>query len=175
MSNCRLYTKMLRIHLFSIFTIKTPQALKREDTDKYTLAITCIEGSYIWTIPHAHVKVSSLHTLPTCLQQTLSAFVHYKGRQSSYRKSESLRLSTILWFCLRSYCLSYESSEPARTEALVSIRYFFIKGQLCKFVWVISLLGRCFHYFSKRKLPCLLFDVDMCILIGKVLKHFYML
>jgi len=47
MSNCRLYTKMLRIHLFSIFTIKTPQALKREDTDKYTLAITCIEGSYI--------------------------------------------------------------------------------------------------------------------------------
>ena len=27
---------MLRIHLFSIFTIKTPQALNREDTDKCT-------------------------------------------------------------------------------------------------------------------------------------------
>ena len=25
---------MLRIHLFSIFTVKTPQALNREDTDK---------------------------------------------------------------------------------------------------------------------------------------------
>ena len=27
---------MLRIHLFSIFTIKTPRALNREDTDKCT-------------------------------------------------------------------------------------------------------------------------------------------
>jgi len=31
---------MLKIHLFSIFTIKTPWALNREDTDKCTLSIT---------------------------------------------------------------------------------------------------------------------------------------
>ena len=31
---------MLRIHLFSIFTIKTSRALNRDDTDKCTLTIT---------------------------------------------------------------------------------------------------------------------------------------
>jgi len=36
----RLYIKMLRIHLFSIFIIKTPQTLNLEDTDKCTLIIT---------------------------------------------------------------------------------------------------------------------------------------
>jgi len=45
MSKDRLYTKMLRIHLFSIFTIKTSQAralrpLNREDTDKCALTNT---------------------------------------------------------------------------------------------------------------------------------------
>ena len=40
MSKNRLYTKMLRIHLFSIFTIKTPRALNHEDTDKCTPSIT---------------------------------------------------------------------------------------------------------------------------------------
>ena len=29
--------------------------------------------------------------------------------------------------------------------------------------------------FKKKALPCLLFDVDMHILIDKALKHFYML
>jgi len=38
---------------------------------------------------------------------------------------------------------------------------------------VISLLGRYFHYFYQRKLPSLLFYVDMRILIDK--KNFYML
>jgi len=45
LSKYRLYTNMLRIHLFSIFTIKTPPALAElvlrpinlEDTDKCTL------------------------------------------------------------------------------------------------------------------------------------------
>ena len=37
----------------------------------------------------------------------------------------------------------------------------------------LSLLGRYFHYFYQRKRPCLLFDVDMRILIDKALKHFY--
>jgi len=37
----RLYTKMLRKHLFSIFIIKIPRALNHEDTDKFTLTITC--------------------------------------------------------------------------------------------------------------------------------------
>ena len=40
---------------------------------------------------------------------------------------------------------------------------------------VLSLLGSYFYYFYQRKLPCLLFYVDMRILIGKTLKHFYML
>ena len=44
-SKNRLYTKLLRIHLFSFFIIKMPQALaalmplNREDTDKYTVTI----------------------------------------------------------------------------------------------------------------------------------------
>jgi len=38
-SKNRLYTKMLRIHLFSIFTIKTQQALNHEYTAKCTLLI----------------------------------------------------------------------------------------------------------------------------------------
>jgi len=44
----RLYTKMLRIHLFSVFTIKTPRCaralmpLNREDTVRCTLIITYI-------------------------------------------------------------------------------------------------------------------------------------
>jgi len=33
----------------------------------------------------------------------------------------------------------------------------------------------CFHYFKQRNLPCLLFYVDMRILINKALKYFYML
>jgi len=42
---------MLRIHLFSIFTIKTPRALAAltplgEDTDKCTLTITCDRAEY---------------------------------------------------------------------------------------------------------------------------------
>ena len=40
LSKNRLYIKMLRIHLFSIFTNKTPQALNHEDADKCTLTIT---------------------------------------------------------------------------------------------------------------------------------------
>ena len=40
---------------------------------------------------------------------------------------------------------------------------------------LLSLLGRYFHYFEERKLPYLLFDVDMRILIDKALKHFYLL
>ena len=43
LSKIRLYTKMLRIHLFSIFTIKTPRTLNREDTDTCTLTITYIQ------------------------------------------------------------------------------------------------------------------------------------
>jgi len=39
LSKNRLYTKMLRINLFSIFTIKTPRALDRDDPDKCTLSI----------------------------------------------------------------------------------------------------------------------------------------
>ena len=38
---------------------------------------------------------------------------------------------------------------------------------------VLSLLCRYFHYFEQRKLPCLLFYVNMPILIDKALKHFY--
>ena len=38
MSKNRLYTKMLRIHSFNIFTIKTPR--NREDTETCTLTIT---------------------------------------------------------------------------------------------------------------------------------------
>ena len=34
--------------------------------------------------------------------------------------------------------------------------------------------GQVFSY-KKKALPCLLFDVDMHILIDKALKHFYML
>jgi len=40
---------------------------------------------------------------------------------------------------------------------------------------ILSLLGRYFHYFEQRKLPCLVFYVEMHILIEKALKHFYML
>ena len=41
LSKNRLYTKMLTIHLFSTFTIKTPQALYRENTDTGNLTISC--------------------------------------------------------------------------------------------------------------------------------------
>ena len=39
LSKDRLYTKMLRIHVLSSFTRKTPRSLKHEDTDKCTLTI----------------------------------------------------------------------------------------------------------------------------------------
>jgi len=39
LSKNRLYTKMLRTHLFSILTIRTPQTLNGEDTAKCTLTI----------------------------------------------------------------------------------------------------------------------------------------
>ena len=51
----KLYTKMLKIHLFIIFTIKTPQPLaaldplglfNREDTEKCTLTITQFYSTY---------------------------------------------------------------------------------------------------------------------------------
>jgi len=38
---------MLRIYLFSIFTIKMPQALNREDADKCTLTITNLRNLQI--------------------------------------------------------------------------------------------------------------------------------
>ena len=40
LSKNRLYAKMLRIHLFSIFTIKTPRTLNRACADKCTQPIS---------------------------------------------------------------------------------------------------------------------------------------
>ena len=45
LSKYRVYNKMLRIHVFSIFTIKTPRALNHKDMDKCTLTITFCELS----------------------------------------------------------------------------------------------------------------------------------
>ena len=47
------------------------------------------------------------------------------------------------------------------------ISLFSLKGQLCTFAWVVSLLGRYLYNFKQRKLPCLLLYVDMRILIDK--------
>ena len=62
-----------------------------------------------------------------------------------------------------------------RNVSLSNNSLFSLQGQLCTFARVLSLLGRYFHYFEERKLPYLLFYVDMHILIDKALKHFYML
>ena len=52
---------------------------------------------------------------------------------------------------------------------------FLCEGQLCTFAWVLSFLGSIFIIILLGKLLCLLFDVDMRILIGKALTHLYML
>ena len=64
-----------------------------------------------------------------------------------------------------------------RINSTIQCSLFTIEGQLCTFAWLLSLLGRYFKVslFKKRKLPCLLFYVDMHILIGNALKHFSML
>ena len=51
---------------------------------------------------------------------------------------------------------------------------FLCEGQLCTFTWVLSFFGSIFIIILLGKLPCLLFDVDMLILIDKALKHVYM-
>ena len=55
----------------------------------------------------------------------------------------------------------------------LKILFFLLGWDICTFAWVLSLLGKSLSL--KRKLPCLLFDVDMRILIDKALKHFNIL
>jgi len=42
---------MLKIHLFSIFTINTLRALNSEDTDRCTLTCTCSWCYQVWKRP----------------------------------------------------------------------------------------------------------------------------
>ena len=68
LSKNRLCTKMLIIHLFSIFTIKTSRALaalapyrplNHEDTDKCTVTVTCVFSVYT-TYPDSFLEVTIL-------------------------------------------------------------------------------------------------------------------
>ena len=55
--------------------------------------------------------------------------------------------------------------ELRRTASFIDLAemtfpYFCLKGQLCTCICVISLLVRYFYYLNKRKLPCIMLDVD---------------
>ena len=64
------------------------------------------------------------------------------------------------------------SAFSSRVNCYFCNSLFSFEGQLCTFARLLSLLGRYFIILA-RKLLCLLFYVDMHILIGKALKHFY--
>ena len=94
MSKNRIYTTMLRLHVFSIVSIKTPRTLHREDADTCTLYITYSRVLFFFFKFYSHncyfyitIQTIQIHIAAT---NYMSMFYLFFGIEKSFVRKKIL-------------------------------------------------------------------------------------
>ena len=128
----------------------------------------CKDDNYIFSITYENVSMLCESDF------NMMKIPNPKGGMLSCKTIYELRIKlncVVTAFLFRRYLQQFPLKPWLNDSHNSFFLYLWTTLYIC--MTVLSLLCRYFNYFEQRKLPCLLFYVNMPILIDKALNHFY--